>query len=156
MSYVKRSRGYSLKVPSRYVKTLFPAGKSIRRCKRKQTSTVVAYVPSWLKSSYLSEILEASVADITHHFEEGSLADFEVDGLVNLYSQIRYLGRRPLQSARHDVKLGSGYTFELLFTIFVPLDNIIISEFSHFFAGATTHSKADRYHWVTNGSSTYR
>jgi len=88
---------------------------------------VVACVPSWLKSSYLSEILEASVVDITYHFEEVSLAEFEVDGLVNLYSRIRYLGRRPLQSARYDVKLGGGYTLELLFTIFVPSDSHSIS-----------------------------
>ncbi|KAG6854008.1 hypothetical protein C0991_011495 [Blastosporella zonata] len=49
-----------------------------------QPSFVVAYVPSWLKFSYLSELLEASMADITYLFEEGALVDFEVDELVRL------------------------------------------------------------------------
>ncbi|KAG6888664.1 hypothetical protein C0995_006782 [Termitomyces sp. Mi166 len=47
-------------------------------------SFVVAYVPSWLKFSYLTELLEASMADITYLFEEGALVDFEVDELVRL------------------------------------------------------------------------
>ncbi|KAJ3826774.1 hypothetical protein F5880DRAFT_1542189 [Lentinula raphanica] len=47
-------------------------------------SFVVAYVPSWLKFSYLSELLEASLADITYLFEEGALVDFEVEELVRL------------------------------------------------------------------------
>jgi centromere/kinetochore protein ZW10 len=59
-------------------------------------------VPTWLKFSYLSELLvcllflseridlltgneqEASLADITYLFEQGALVDFEVDELVNL------------------------------------------------------------------------
>ncbi|KDR80702.1 hypothetical protein GALMADRAFT_241105 [Galerina marginata CBS 339.88] len=49
-----------------------------------QPSFVVAYVPSWLKFSYLSELLEASLADITYLFEQGALVDFHVDELVNL------------------------------------------------------------------------
>ncbi|KAG5647875.1 hypothetical protein DXG03_007799 [Asterophora parasitica] len=49
-----------------------------------QPSFVVAYVPSWLKFSYLSELLEASMADITYLFEEGALVDFDVDELVRL------------------------------------------------------------------------
>ncbi|KZP25528.1 hypothetical protein FIBSPDRAFT_783068 [Athelia psychrophila] len=47
-------------------------------------SMVVAYVPSWLKYSYLAELLEASLADITYLFDEGALVDFEVDELVKL------------------------------------------------------------------------
>ncbi|KAH6915936.1 hypothetical protein BKA70DRAFT_1368249 [Coprinopsis sp. MPI-PUGE-AT-0042] len=49
-----------------------------------QPSFVVAFVPSWLKFNYLSELLEASLADITYLFEEGALADFESDELVKL------------------------------------------------------------------------
>lgn len=49
-----------------------------------QPSFVVSYAPSWLKYSYLSELLEASMADITYLFEEGALVDFEVDELVRL------------------------------------------------------------------------
>ena len=63
----------------------------------------MSYVPSWLKFSYLSELLvstasaygiqslmlgtvqqEASMADITYLFEEGALVDFELDELVKL------------------------------------------------------------------------
>ncbi|KAH9846124.1 hypothetical protein C2E23DRAFT_605268 [Lenzites betulinus] len=47
-------------------------------------SFVVSYVPSWLKFSYLSELLEASIADISYLFEEGALVDFEIDELVKL------------------------------------------------------------------------
>ncbi|CAL1714224.1 unnamed protein product [Somion occarium] len=47
-------------------------------------SFVVAYVPSWLKFSYLSELLEASIADISYLFEEGALVDFEIEELVKL------------------------------------------------------------------------
>ncbi|TFK48548.1 hypothetical protein OE88DRAFT_1704425 [Heliocybe sulcata] len=49
-----------------------------------QPSMVVAYVPSWLKFSYLSELMEASIADITYLFEEGALVDFEIEELVKL------------------------------------------------------------------------
>ncbi|KJA28051.1 hypothetical protein HYPSUDRAFT_178205 [Hypholoma sublateritium FD-334 SS-4] len=49
-----------------------------------QPSFVVAYVPSWLKFSYLSELLEASLVDITYLFEQGALVDFQVDELVPL------------------------------------------------------------------------
>ncbi|KAG1740057.1 hypothetical protein EDB19DRAFT_1710033 [Suillus lakei] len=49
-----------------------------------ESSFVVSYVPSWLKFSYLSELLEASMADLTYLFEEGALVDFEVDELVKL------------------------------------------------------------------------
>ncbi|KAI5123541.1 hypothetical protein M0805_006700 [Coniferiporia weirii] len=47
-------------------------------------SVVVAYVPSWLKYSYLSELLEASIADISYLFGEGALIDFRVEELVNV------------------------------------------------------------------------
>ncbi|KAI0629379.1 hypothetical protein C8Q77DRAFT_1202629 [Trametes polyzona] len=47
-------------------------------------SFVVSYVPSWLKFSYLSELLEASIADISYLFEEGALVDFETEELVKL------------------------------------------------------------------------
>ena len=49
---------------------------------------MVAYVPSWLKFSYLSEVLEASMADITYLFEEGALVDFEIDELVKLVTAL--------------------------------------------------------------------
>ncbi|PIL24678.1 hypothetical protein GSI_12562 [Ganoderma sinense ZZ0214-1] len=49
-----------------------------------QPSFVVSYVPSWLKFSYLSELLEASIADISYLFEEGALVDFEIEELVKL------------------------------------------------------------------------
>ncbi|KAJ7180742.1 hypothetical protein C8R46DRAFT_1211049 [Mycena filopes] len=45
---------------------------------------VLAYVPSWLKFQYLSELLEASMVDILDLFDSGSLVDFEVDELVRL------------------------------------------------------------------------
>ncbi|KAL5492372.1 YTM1_3 [Sanghuangporus weigelae] len=47
-------------------------------------SMVLDYVPSWLKYSYLSELLEASIADISYLFDEGALIDFSVDELVRL------------------------------------------------------------------------
>jgi len=47
-------------------------------------TTVAMHVPSWLKYSYLQELLEASMADITYLFEEGDLIDFDVKELVNL------------------------------------------------------------------------
>ncbi|KAL0953809.1 hypothetical protein HGRIS_004990 [Hohenbuehelia grisea] len=49
-----------------------------------EPSFIVGYVPSWLKFSYLSELLEASMADITYLFEEGALVDFETEELVQL------------------------------------------------------------------------
>ncbi|KAF9530454.1 hypothetical protein CPB83DRAFT_850950 [Crepidotus variabilis] len=49
-----------------------------------QPSFVAAYVPNWFKFSYLSELLEASLADITYLFEQGALVDFQVGELVNL------------------------------------------------------------------------
>ncbi|KAJ7255514.1 hypothetical protein B0H12DRAFT_1113859 [Mycena haematopus] len=49
-----------------------------------QGSFVVAYVSSWLKFSYLSELLEASMVDISYLFDSGALVDFEVDELVRL------------------------------------------------------------------------
>ncbi|GJE98094.1 hypothetical protein PsYK624_143160 [Phanerochaete sordida] len=47
-------------------------------------SLVVAYVPSWLKFSYLSELMEASMSDISYLFDEGALVDFEIGELVRL------------------------------------------------------------------------
>ncbi|KAI8996428.1 hypothetical protein BD414DRAFT_455134 [Trametes punicea] len=49
-----------------------------------QPSFIVSYVPSWLKFSYLSELLEASIADISYLFGEGALVDFEINELVKL------------------------------------------------------------------------
>lgn len=49
---------------------------------------MVAYVPSWLKFSYLSEVLEASMVDINYLFEEGALVDFEIDELVKLVTAL--------------------------------------------------------------------
>ncbi|KAI0091457.1 Centromere/kinetochore Zw10-domain-containing protein [Irpex rosettiformis] len=47
-------------------------------------SFVVDFVPSWFKFSYLSELLEASMVDISYLFEEGALVDFSIEELVNL------------------------------------------------------------------------
>ncbi|KAH8116435.1 Centromere/kinetochore Zw10-domain-containing protein [Phellopilus nigrolimitatus] len=47
-------------------------------------SMVLAYVPSWLKYSYLSELLEASIADIAYLFDEGALIDFRIGELEHL------------------------------------------------------------------------
>lgn len=44
----------------------------------------MAYVRHWLKFSYLSELLEASLADITYLFESGALVDFDVEELKRL------------------------------------------------------------------------
>ncbi|KZT67377.1 hypothetical protein DAEQUDRAFT_713635 [Daedalea quercina L-15889] len=75
-----------------------------------QPSFVVSYVSSWLKFSYLSELLEASMADITYLFEEGALVDFEIDELVRLVRALfadtplranainKFLGGHPLPS----------------------------------------------------------
>ncbi|TDL23641.1 hypothetical protein BD410DRAFT_768181 [Rickenella mellea] len=49
-----------------------------------EPSLVVVYVPSWLKYSYLSELLEASMADISYLFDEGALIDFKVEELARL------------------------------------------------------------------------
>lgn len=49
-----------------------------------ESSLAVAYVPSWLKFSYLSELLEASIADIMYLFDEGALVDFSIEELVKL------------------------------------------------------------------------
>ncbi|KAF7308440.1 Dsl1-C domain-containing protein [Mycena chlorophos] len=49
-----------------------------------QQPFVVAYVPSWLKFSYLTELMDASMVDIVDLFESGALVDFEVDELVRL------------------------------------------------------------------------
>jgi len=45
---------------------------------------IAAYVPSWLKYCYLSELLEASLVDISYLFDEGALMDFRVEELVQL------------------------------------------------------------------------
>ncbi|KAF8659809.1 hypothetical protein AX16_001694 [Volvariella volvacea WC 439] len=49
-----------------------------------EESFVVSYVPSWLKYNYLSELLEANLADITYLFEQGALIDFELEELVRI------------------------------------------------------------------------
>jgi len=49
-----------------------------------QPSFIVGCVPAWLKFSYLSELLEASLADISYLFDEGALVDFETQELIKL------------------------------------------------------------------------
>ncbi|KAG6332376.1 hypothetical protein ID866_6708, partial [Astraeus odoratus] len=49
-----------------------------------ESSFVVSFVPCWLKFSYLSELLEASMADLAYLFEEGALVDFEIEELDKL------------------------------------------------------------------------
>ncbi|EJD47988.1 hypothetical protein AURDEDRAFT_183735 [Auricularia subglabra TFB-10046 SS5] len=48
------------------------------------SSLVVVHVPSWLKFSYLSELLEASLTDISYLYDEGALIDFETEELTKL------------------------------------------------------------------------
>ncbi|KAG8679682.1 hypothetical protein FRC09_018796 [Ceratobasidium sp. 395] len=48
------------------------------------TSNVTLHVPSWFKYSYLSELLEASLADIRHLFDIGALVDFSEQDLAHL------------------------------------------------------------------------
>ncbi|KAG9097061.1 hypothetical protein FS749_007121 [Ceratobasidium sp. UAMH 11750] len=48
------------------------------------TSSVTLHVPSWFKYSYLSELLEASLADIRHLFDIGALVDFSEQDLAHL------------------------------------------------------------------------
>ena len=45
---------------------------------------VAAHVPSWLKMSYLSELLRASLVDIAYLFETGALIDYTSEELVGL------------------------------------------------------------------------
>ncbi|KAG8737597.1 hypothetical protein FRC12_017081 [Ceratobasidium sp. 428] len=47
-------------------------------------SNVTLHVPSWFKYSYLSELLEASLADIRHLFDIGALVDFSEQDLAHL------------------------------------------------------------------------
>ncbi|KAG9125143.1 hypothetical protein FRC07_008807 [Ceratobasidium sp. 392] len=47
-------------------------------------SSVTLHVPSWFKYSYLSELLEASLADIRHLFDIGALVDFSEQDLAHL------------------------------------------------------------------------
>ncbi|CAE6462984.1 unnamed protein product [Rhizoctonia solani] len=47
-------------------------------------SNVSQYVASWFKYSYLSELLEASLADIRHLFDIGALVDFSEQDLAHL------------------------------------------------------------------------
>ncbi|KAI0061027.1 hypothetical protein BV25DRAFT_1782681, partial [Artomyces pyxidatus] len=69
-------------------------------------SSVVAYVPSWLKFSYLSELLEASLADIAYLFDEGALVDYETQELVHL---VRALFADTPQRANMINKLSTGH-----------------------------------------------
>jgi centromere/kinetochore protein ZW10 len=89
-----------------------------------QPSFVVAYVPSWLKFSYLSELLvslccqnlqailshlsyilqEASIADISYLFQEGALVDFEVDELAKLVRAL--FADTPLRTATVNKLMG--------------------------------------------------
>ena len=76
-----------------------------------QTPAVVAYVPSWLKFSYLSEVLEASMADITYLFEEGALVDFEIDELAKLVTALfsdTPLRTETIQKLQHGHGVGGG------------------------------------------------
>lgn len=73
-----------------------------------EPSFVVSYVPSWLKFSYLSELLEASMADLTYLFEEGALVDFEIDELVMLVKAL--FADTPLRTKTID-KIMNGHPF---------------------------------------------
>ncbi|KAF9224001.1 hypothetical protein BS17DRAFT_795581 [Gyrodon lividus] len=69
-----------------------------------ESSFVVSYVPSWLKFSYLSELLEASMADLTYLFEEGALVDFEIDELAKLVQAL--FADTPLRTKTLDKIMG--------------------------------------------------
>jgi len=71
-----------------------------------QPSFVVACVPAWLKFSYLSELLEASLADISYLFDEGALVDYETEELVKL---VRALFADTPQRANMINKLVAGH-----------------------------------------------
>lgn len=71
-----------------------------------QPSFVVACVPAWLKFSYLSELLEASLADISYLFDEGALVDYETEELVKL---VRALFADTPQRANMVNKLVAGH-----------------------------------------------
>ncbi|KAH9066695.1 Centromere/kinetochore Zw10-domain-containing protein [Lactarius vividus] len=72
-----------------------------------QPSFVVACVPAWLKFSYLSELLEASMTDISYLFDEGALIDYETEELVKL---VRALFADKPQRANLVNKLVAGHT----------------------------------------------
>ncbi|KAI0289458.1 hypothetical protein BC826DRAFT_1031931 [Russula brevipes] len=71
-----------------------------------QPSFVVGCVPAWLKFSYLSELLEASMADISYLFDEGALVDFEKQELIKL---VRALFADTPQRANMINKLMAGH-----------------------------------------------
>ncbi|KXN87429.1 hypothetical protein AN958_08860 [Leucoagaricus sp. SymC.cos] len=75
-----------------------------------QPSFVAAYVPSWFKFNYLSELLEASMADISYLFEEGALVDFEIDELIRLVKAL--FADTPLRTSTTD-KLMKGHPVPL-------------------------------------------
>ncbi|KAH9004741.1 hypothetical protein EDB86DRAFT_3062301 [Lactarius hatsudake] len=66
-----------------------------------------ACVPAWLKFSYLSELLEASMTDISYLFDEGALIDYETEELVKL---VRALFADKPQRAILVNKLVAGHT----------------------------------------------
>ncbi|KAI9440570.1 hypothetical protein H4582DRAFT_1937820 [Lactarius indigo] len=72
-----------------------------------QPSFVVACVPAWLKFSYLSELLEASLPDISYLFDEGALVDYETEELVKL---VRALFADSPRRANMVNKLVAGHT----------------------------------------------
>lgn len=72
-----------------------------------QPSFVVGCVPAWLKFSYLSELLEASLADISYLFDEGALIDFETHELIKL---VRALFADTPQRANMINKLMAGHS----------------------------------------------
>lgn len=71
-------------------------------------SLVVSFVPSWLKFSYLSELLGASMADLTYLFDEGALVDFEIEELVKLVRAL--FADTPLRAKTLN-KIMSGHPF---------------------------------------------
>ncbi|KAF8498627.1 hypothetical protein F5888DRAFT_1690555 [Russula emetica] len=72
-----------------------------------QPSFVVGCVPAWLKFSYLSELLEASLADVSYLFDEGALIDFETHELIKL---VRALFADTPQRANMINKLMAGHS----------------------------------------------
>lgn len=71
-----------------------------------ENSSVVMHVPLWLKFSYLAELLEASMNDISYLFDEGALIDFTVDELARLVRAL--FADTPLR-ARTIEKISAGH-----------------------------------------------
>ncbi|KAH7105806.1 Centromere/kinetochore Zw10-domain-containing protein [Auriculariales sp. MPI-PUGE-AT-0066] len=71
------------------------------------SSMVLVHVPTWLKFSYLTELLEASLADISYLFDEGALVDFETEELSRL---IRALFADTPKRADAIAKISAGHS----------------------------------------------